>query len=92
MTNGATHHNPDFWPNLLTEMRANGILYKQIAAHLHCHPTTISLWVSGENRPSFWHAIDLLAYARNKGVATAEREVAIITDRLRLEANQSPMP
>ncbi|CAB4188112.1 hypothetical protein UFOVP1165_5 [uncultured Caudovirales phage] len=74
--------DPDFWPSLLIEMRASGILYKSIAAHLRCHPSTITLWVQGVNSPGFWHAIDLLAFARRKGIHSAVTQVETITARL----------
>jgi hypothetical protein len=76
-------HDPDFWPALLLSMKASGIQYRKIAAHLRCHPSTITLWHQGVNSPGFWHAIDLLAFARKHGIPQAVAQVEAITIKLR---------
>lgn len=69
MTSYPGHHNPDFWPQLLARFREAGITYVVVSRTLKCHPSTVTRWAQGINRPKFDESIALLKLAEKHEIA-----------------------
>ena len=72
MTDYATPHDPDFWPRLIERLNSAGTNRADLSRALKVHPSTVTRWAQGINRPKFDESIALLGIAKERGIAVTQ--------------------
>ena len=76
MTDYHGPHDPDFWPRLIERLNSAGTNRADLSRALKVHPSTVTRWAQGINRPKFDESIALLAIAEKHQIAFTQLDKA----------------